>query len=112
MMIVVLKQGASEKQIENLSNWFKAKGVEPDISRGTDITIMGLVGDVSKIDTELICPGRRERGCCDLPKGHTTRDIVHKPVSSLDSTGRRNKASYMHQSAEHTAYRAQQYRYL
>ena len=31
-MIVVLKQGASEKQIENLSNWFKAKGVEPDIS--------------------------------------------------------------------------------
>ena len=53
-MIVVLKQGASEKQIENLSNWFKAKGVEPDISRGTDITIMGLVGDVSKIDTELI----------------------------------------------------------
>ena len=53
-MIVVLKQGASEKQIENLSNWFKAKGVEPVISRGTDITIMGLVGDVSKIDTELI----------------------------------------------------------
>lgn len=28
--------------------------MEPDISRGTDITIMGLVGDVSKIDTELI----------------------------------------------------------
>ena len=53
-MIVVLKQGASEKQIENLSNWFKAKGVEPDISRGTAITIMGLVCDVSKIDTELI----------------------------------------------------------
>ena len=40
---------------------------------------------------ELICPGRRERGCCDLPKGHTTRDIVHKPVSSLDSTGRRGR---------------------
>ena len=53
-MIVVLKKNASEKQIENLSNWFQAKGVEPDISRGTDITIMGLVGDVSKIDTELI----------------------------------------------------------
>ena len=53
-MIVVLKQGVSEKQIEKLSGWLRAKGVEPDISRGTDVTIMGLVGDVSKIDTELI----------------------------------------------------------
>ena len=53
-MIVVLKQGVSEQQIEKLSGWLRAKGVEPDISRGTDVTIMGLVGDVSKIDTELI----------------------------------------------------------
>ena len=53
-MIVVLKQGVSENQIEKLSGWLRAKGVEPDISRGTDVTIMGLVGDVSKIDTELI----------------------------------------------------------
>ena len=53
-MIVVLKQGASEHQIETLTRWFRAKGVEPDISRGTDVTIMGLVGDVSKIDTELV----------------------------------------------------------
>ena len=53
-MIVVLKQGVSEQQIETLSRWLRAKGVEPDISRGTDVTIMGLVGDVSKIDTELI----------------------------------------------------------
>ena len=40
---------------------------------------------------ELICPGRRERGCCDLPKGHTTRDIVHKLVSSLDCNCRRGR---------------------
>ena len=46
-MIVVLKQGANEQQIENLTRWFRAKGVEPDISQGTDVTIMGLVGDVS-----------------------------------------------------------------
>ena len=53
-MIVVVKRGASEQQIENLTNWFKAKGVEPDVSQGTDVTIIGLVGDVSKIDTELV----------------------------------------------------------
>jgi len=53
-MIVVLKQGTTEQQLETLTRWMRAKGVEPDISRGTDVTIMGLVGDVSKIDTELI----------------------------------------------------------
>lgn len=53
-MIVVLKKGASEKQIESLAHWFRAKGVEPDISAGNDVTVMGLVGDVSRIDTELV----------------------------------------------------------
>jgi 3-deoxy-7-phosphoheptulonate synthase len=53
-MIVVLKKGTSDEQLENLVAWLKAQGVEPDVSRGTDITIVGLVGDVSKIDTELI----------------------------------------------------------
>ncbi len=53
-MIVVLKQGASEQQIEHLGNWFRAKGVEPDLSKGTDMTVMGLLGDVSSIDTELV----------------------------------------------------------
>jgi 3-deoxy-7-phosphoheptulonate synthase len=53
-MVVVLKKGTTDEQLENLVSWLKAQGVEPDISRGTDITIVGLVGDVSKIDTELI----------------------------------------------------------
>lgn len=53
-MIVVLKQSASEQQIEHLSHWFRTKGVEPDLSKGTNMTIMGLLGDVSNIDTELV----------------------------------------------------------
>ena len=53
-MIVVLKKGASEQQIDHLSHWFRAKGVEPDLSKGTDMTVMGLLGDVSSIDTELV----------------------------------------------------------
>ena len=53
-MVVVLKKGTTDEQLENLVSWLKAQGVEPDISRGTDITIVGLVGVVSKIDTELI----------------------------------------------------------
>ena len=53
-MVVVLKKGTTDEQLENLVSWLKSQGVEPDVSKGTDITIVGLVGDVSHIDTELI----------------------------------------------------------
>ena len=53
-MIVILKPGASQQQIDHLSRWLRSKGVEPDISRGENKAIMGLVGDVSNIDTELV----------------------------------------------------------
>lgn len=52
-MVVVMKPGTTDEQIRNLVVWLKEQGVEPDISKGTNITIIGLVGDVSKIDTEL-----------------------------------------------------------
>jgi 3-deoxy-7-phosphoheptulonate synthase len=53
-MVVVMKPGVTDEQIENLVIWLKEQGVEPDISKGTNITIIGLVGDVSRIDTELL----------------------------------------------------------
>ena len=53
-MVVVMKPGTTDEQIRNLVVWLKEQGVEPDISKGTNITIIGLVGDVSKIDTELL----------------------------------------------------------
>ncbi len=53
-MIVVLRKGTTEEQLENLLAWLRCQGVEPDVSKGTDVTIVGLVGDVSRIDTELV----------------------------------------------------------
>ena len=54
-MIAVLKQGTNDKQIENLSSWLKAQGLDVHISKGSDHTIIGLVGDTSKIDEDLLC---------------------------------------------------------
>ena len=53
-MIAVIKQGTSEKQIENLTNWLHTQGVETHISYGKEHTIIGLVGDTSKIDADLL----------------------------------------------------------
>ena len=53
-MIAVLKQGTTEKQIENLSQWLRSQGLDVHLSHGKDHTIIGLVGDTSKIDADLL----------------------------------------------------------
>jgi 3-deoxy-7-phosphoheptulonate synthase len=53
-MVAVLKQGASQEQIENLTTWLENRGFHVHISKGEYQTILGLIGDTSKIDTELL----------------------------------------------------------
>ena len=53
-MIIVVKKEHEEKQINNLIKWIKGQGLEVDISNGHHSTILGLVGDTSKIDIDLV----------------------------------------------------------
>jgi 3-deoxy-7-phosphoheptulonate synthase len=54
VMIAVLKKEATQKQLESLTNWLKSQGLDVHVSQGKYQTIVGLVGDVAKIDDELI----------------------------------------------------------
>jgi len=53
-MIAVIKPSASAQQLENLLTWFRARGLRTDVSEGEFQTIVGLVGDTSKIDIHLL----------------------------------------------------------
>ncbi|MDD3946857.1 MAG: 3-deoxy-7-phosphoheptulonate synthase, partial [Clostridia bacterium] len=53
-MIVVIKKDQEEKQINNLKNWIKSLGLEMHISQGENSLIMGLIGDTTKVDIDLI----------------------------------------------------------
>lgn len=53
-MIAVLKSGASDKQIENLCTWFEKRGLSVHLSKGESHTILGLIGDTTRIDTDLL----------------------------------------------------------
>ena len=53
-MIIIVKRNHEEKQLDNLIKWVKQQGVEVDLSVGSNSTVMGLVGDTSKIDIDLI----------------------------------------------------------
>ena len=53
-MVVVLKNEATTQQIDNLINWFEEQKVIVHISKGEYQTILGLVGNTTAIDTDLI----------------------------------------------------------
>lgn len=53
-MVTVLKHGVTDEQIDNLCKWFKTRGLDVHISKGHYQTIIGLIGDTKKIDTELL----------------------------------------------------------
>ena len=49
-MIIVLKPGTQQEEIQKLTKQLEAKGVSVNPVIGTDLSILGLVGDTSKID--------------------------------------------------------------
>ena len=53
-MVAVLKQSATDEQIANLVNWVEGRGVTAHLSKGEKYTILGLIGDTSGIDIELL----------------------------------------------------------
>lgn len=53
-MIAVLKGGVTEAQINDLTSWFSEQGLKCNVSQGEYQTIIGLIGDTSRVDTELV----------------------------------------------------------
>ena len=53
-MVVILKKNPNEKQLENLKNWLRSLGLEIHMSTGSNQTVLGLVGDTSVVDIDLI----------------------------------------------------------
>ena len=51
-MIITLKTGTTDKQVEELVNNIKEKGFGVHLSKGENLTIIGLLGDTSGIETE------------------------------------------------------------
>ncbi|MDE6350138.1 MAG: 3-deoxy-7-phosphoheptulonate synthase [Treponemataceae bacterium] len=51
-MIVVLKNGAPSQKVDELKADLKARGLDLHESKGADVTILGLIGDTSRIQPE------------------------------------------------------------
>ena len=53
-MVIILKNKADEKQVQQLTNWLKSMNLDIHVSKGSRHTLLGLVGDTSNVDIDLL----------------------------------------------------------
>ena len=53
-MIAILKHGTTPSQTSHLVDWLKTMNLDVHISQGQEVTILGLIGDTSRVDMELL----------------------------------------------------------
>ena len=53
-MIAVLKKGTTVEQTNHLIQWLKNMNLDVHVSTGQEVTVLGLVGDTSRVDIELL----------------------------------------------------------
>jgi 3-deoxy-7-phosphoheptulonate synthase len=53
-MIIIIKPDAGQNQISQLSKWLEDRGLRVNHSVGAFSTILGLIGDTTKVDADLL----------------------------------------------------------
>ena len=53
-MVILLKNNPEKNQLDNLINWLESRNIEIHYSEGKTRTILGLVGDTSLVDMDLL----------------------------------------------------------
>ena len=53
-MIAVLKHETTPEQIQHLIAWLKHMDIDVHVSEGKEVTVLGLIGDTSRVDMDLL----------------------------------------------------------
>ena len=53
-MIAILKNGTTADQTEHLIGWLQRMNLDVHVSEGAHVTVLGLIGDTSRVDMELL----------------------------------------------------------
>ena len=53
-MIAVLKHGTTPDQAAHLIDWLKRMDLDVHVSEGKEVTVLGLIGDTSRVDMDLL----------------------------------------------------------
>lgn len=52
-MVIIVKQNTKEERIRELIQWIESQNLRTHISTGDFSTVIGVIGDTSKLDEDL-----------------------------------------------------------
>ena len=89
-MIVILKQGTSQKEIDQLTESIEKKGVQVNPVVGKNLIVLGLIGDTSKIDHTQIEANRNVEKVMHVAEPFKKANkMFHPEPSIIDVNGQK-----------------------
>lgn len=89
-MIVVLEPNTSKEELQHIARWIEDKySVKIHLSRGEDLTILGLVGNTSNVDAEQLEANEKIKTVINVAEPFKKANRLFHPDSSEISVGDR-----------------------
>ena len=89
-MIVIMRQHTPQKEIDALTNALVSKGVQVNPVIGEDLTILGLVGDTSRIDQDWVEANRNVLRVMHVAEPYKKANkMFHPEPSVIEIEGRK-----------------------
>ena len=86
-MIAVLKHGTTPTQLEQLVNWLKRMDLDVHISEGSQDTVLGLIGDTSRVDMDLLASLDIVRSVKRVSEPYKQVNRKFHPLDSISQVG-------------------------
>ncbi len=78
-MIIIMKANASEEAVDKIKHLIESNGLQAHLSKGTEVTIVGVVGDKTKLQGTNI---EMLEGVDKIVAVTETYKLVNKKISS------------------------------
>ena len=86
-MIAVLKHGTTTTQLDQLVSWLKRMDLDVHISEGSQDTVLGLIGDTSRVDMDLLASLEIVRSVKRVSEPYKQVNRKFHPMDSIIEVG-------------------------
>lgn len=82
-MIIVMKPNAAEESIRAIQTYIEEKGLQTHLSKGTEVTIIGIVGDKSRISADRIMSHKDVQKIVPVTESYKLSNLQFHPEPSI-----------------------------
>ncbi|MDD3204346.1 MAG: 3-deoxy-7-phosphoheptulonate synthase [Lachnospiraceae bacterium] len=86
-MIIVMKPNAAKESVNAITNYIEGKGLQAHLSEGTEVTIIGVVGDKTKLSQDSIMSYKDVQKIVPVTESYKLTNKQFHPEPSIIKVG-------------------------